>query len=278
MGAYPEYLPELHKTEVEILDEIVRICNKFNLTYYLIGGTLLGAVRHKGFIPWDDDLDIAMPRKDYDKFCQLCTAELDTKYYLHSIDTDPEYWLPFVKIRKKNTLFNEQNIAEIHARKGIFVDIFPLDDAKCETSFEQRVRTKAIKRLASVITMKRGILRGVTVRQKLFLLAMKPFSIATVMKWQRCLMMKQNGKGGDYYINFGSNYNTVKQTILKSKYDPTSRVEFCGKMYDTMNDYTYFLERIYGANYMQLPPVEKRITHRPVCISFDMLADGLKEE
>lgn len=278
MDNSPNYLEKLHQTEVEILDEIVRICEKYSLKYYLIGGTLLGAVRHKGFIPWDDDLDIVMPRTDYNRFCELCKSELDTRYYLHNIDTDPTYWLIFAKIRKKNTFFNERNIADIHAPKGIYVDIFPLDNAMCETSFEQKIRTRLIKQISVAIYLKRGLTLNISRRHRLVLCPLQLFSISALTKCQNRLMTALNRKECGYYINFGSNYNTVKQTIPKSKYEPSCQVEFQGKMYNTMGDYTYFLKRIYGDDYMMLPPVEKRITHRPVSISFDMEADGLKEE
>lgn len=267
------YLKKIHEVEVDILDEIVRICDLHQLNYYLIGGTLLGAVRHKGFIPWDDDLDIVMPRSDYDKFCSFCQSELDERYMLHSIDTDKRYWLPFAKIRKKNTLFNESNISTIDAPKGIYVDIFPLDNALCEDSFEQRIRTKKIKAISSVIYFKRGLNIKFTPKTVLLSIIMFPFSIRALSKYQIKLMTKQNKKDCEYYINFGSNYNTVKQTILKSKYDPTAEVEFEGKKYKTLGDYEFFLKRIYGENYMQLPPMEKRVTHRPVEISFDLTAD-----
>ena len=278
MTTTPEYLPQLHKTEVEILDEIVRICNKYNLKYYLIGGTLLGAVRHKGFIPWDDDLDIVMPRKDYVKFCQLCATELAPEYYLHGIDTDPTYWLVFAKIRKRNTLFNERNIAPISAPKGIYVDIFPLDEALSEDSLEQRIRTRIIKGLSATICRKRGLDVRPSLKGRILMQPLLLFSIYRLSMWQLKLMTKQNHKKCDYYINFGSNYNTVKQTIHKSKYEPSCQVEFEGKLYNTLGDYAYFLKRIYGEDYMQLPPPEKRITHRPVRISFDMAADGLEKE
>lgn len=263
-----EYIRRLQKTEQEILDEIVRICDKFHLTYYLIGGTLLGAVRHRGFIPWDDDLDIAMPREDYDRFCGLCAGELDPQYELHSIDTDRTYWLPFAKIRKKNTIFEEKNIRGLDAPMGIYVDIFPLDHAKCVDCPEQRIRTKIIKGISSVIYAKRGLPIVLSRKSKL-LARLLPVSIAALTKWQIRLMTKHNGRQCDYYINFGSNYNTVKQTMPKSVFDPGCQLEFEGKMYRALSDYRYFLKRIYGENYMQLPPAEKRVTHRPVRIIFD---------
>ena len=93
-------LRKLQLTQLEILTEVVRICHSNKLRYYLIGGTLLGAIRHKGFIPWDDDLDIAMPRKDFVKFISICRTELNSRYFLHYYTTDFNYYLPFAKVRK----------------------------------------------------------------------------------------------------------------------------------------------------------------------------------
>lgn len=263
-----EYLNRLQHTEQEILDEIVRICEKFHLTYYLIGGTLLGAVRHRGFIPWDDDLDIAMPRGDYDRFCGLCASELDPRYMLHSIDTDRTYWLPFAKIRRKNTVFEESNIRGLDAPMGIYVDIFPLDNARCVDCPEQRIRTRLIKGISAVIYAKRGLPVAMTWKVKL-LARVLPLSIEALTRWQIRLMTKRNREECGYYINFGSNYNTVRQTMPKTVFDPACQLEFEGKRYSALADYRYFLNRLYGADYMQLPPVEKRVTHRPVRIVFD---------
>lgn len=270
-----EYLKELHKVEVEILDEIVRICEKHSLKYYLIGGTLLGAIRHNGFIPWDDDLDIVMPRADYDKFCEICKTELDEKYYLHNIDTDNKYWLIHAKVRKNNTVFDEEIISNVDCHKGIFVDIFPLDDARDINSKEQLKRTRKIKIISALIYWKRKLKSKYSLKLKIVSLLFAPISIKKLTKYQLKLMTKFNNEKCDYYINYGSNYDTVKQTMLKSKYEPSCEVEFEGKRYKTLGEYKYFLERIYGSNYMQLPPEEKRATHMPLRISFDTTSEEI---
>ena len=89
MGKMDDKLRQLQLSELEILKEFVRICEKHHLKYVLTGGTLLGAVRHGGFIPWDDDIDVAMLRADYDRFAQLCKDELGPKFFYQSPATDP---------------------------------------------------------------------------------------------------------------------------------------------------------------------------------------------
>ena len=264
-----EELKKLQSVEVEILDEIARLCEKHSIRYCLIGGTLLGAVRHKGFIPWDDDLDIVMPRADYDKFCAVSKIELDSKYYLHNIQTDKKYWLPFAKIRKHGTIFDEKNCANINAPKGIYVDIFPLDFSKGENSKEQAFRTFWIKQIAGAIIWKRGIHETkhkllAWIRNIFFL----PFTIKFLTKIELSLMQKL--KKGDYYVNFGSNYKTKKQTMPISYYEPYDFLEFEEKKYPVPKEYEKVLTRIYGSDYMQLPPEEKRVTHKPVRLIFDI--------
>ena len=140
-------LKKLHDVELEILQEIIRICKKYDIKYYLAGGTLLGAVRHKGFIPWDDDLDIGMLREDYDKFMKYGIKEIDDKYFIHCDKTDPNYWLPFIKVRKNSTTFVEEllNKKEV-LHNGIFVDIFPMDNCN-------NLLLKVIKKLKKLLVL-----------------------------------------------------------------------------------------------------------------------------
>ena len=96
---------ELKRIEINILDYVADFCNKNGITYYLDGGTLLGAIRHKGFIPWDDDIDIAMPRKDYDRFVHMCLD--DSRYKILSYETDEKYIYSFAKVVDSYTKLKE---------------------------------------------------------------------------------------------------------------------------------------------------------------------------
>ena len=139
-----EYLNKLHAELLIIMDEIDRVCKKNNLRYYLVGGSLLGAVRHKGFIPWDDDLDIAMPREDLNKLLEISASVLSPNYYVKWYQDDPRYWNPFPKICKRGTLFDENK--EEWEKTGLFIDIFPLDlsPAYCKNLYYRKVISKKI--------------------------------------------------------------------------------------------------------------------------------------
>lgn len=121
---------DVWKNEIKILEEVERICDKYNLTYFAIAGTLIGAVRDKGFIPWDDDIDLAMLRDDYDKFCEVVSKELTPPYFYQSSDTDNGYYYGHIKIRKSDTTaIRKANwVTNEKFNQGIFLDIFPLDN------------------------------------------------------------------------------------------------------------------------------------------------------
>ena len=126
-------LSELKKIEIEIFKSFISVCEKLNLRYYLLGGTLLGAVRHKGFIPWDDDIDVGMLREDYEEFLRVAPKELDKeKYTVQCFETHPEYTVtvPAMKIRLNGTWCQEYNTLLRNRCKdsdGIFIDVFIVD-------------------------------------------------------------------------------------------------------------------------------------------------------
>jgi lipopolysaccharide cholinephosphotransferase len=251
-------LNKLHSIQVEILDEIVRICDSNRLDYFLIGGTLLGAIRHKGFIPWDDDLDIAMPRDAYDKFISLCYSELSDDYILDSFKNNSGYWLPFIKIRKKNTIYDEKaTSAKKNIPKGVWVDIFPLDNVRYSKCMKQSLQAILVKYIKNYISVKQGYSYAASIEGIILFNLFKFISVRRAFKIQHKIMTLWNDQETRYFVNLGSQYNYVKQTIPKDKYYPPVKVEFEGKLYNAPNDWDYILTRIYG-DYMQLPPVEKR--------------------
>ena len=121
-------LRKLQLTELELLQEVDRICRKCNIHYNIIAGTLLGAVRHGGFIPWDDDADVALLRPQYEKFRKACETELDTsKFYFQDHRNTPGYRWGYGKLRRKDTLFLREHQEHMPYEQGVFIDVFPLD-------------------------------------------------------------------------------------------------------------------------------------------------------
>lgn len=110
------------------LEEVKRICKQYNLRYYAIAGTLLGAIRHKGFIPWDDDIDLGMPRKDYEIFIDIAVKELKSPYFLQTYKTERRFTSDMAKLRNSNSTGFTECEAVINCNKGIFIDIFPIDN------------------------------------------------------------------------------------------------------------------------------------------------------
>ena len=98
--------------------QYIEICEKYHLRYFVAFGTLLGTVRHKGFIPWDDDIDVGMPREDYERFLQIAQKECGEEYFLQTVDTDPEYHLYFAKLRMNRTRFVENSLQRREALPG----------------------------------------------------------------------------------------------------------------------------------------------------------------
>lgn len=265
-----ERLKKLHKHLVEILDEFVRICDKNNLEYFLYGGTLLGAVRHKGFIPWDDDLDVAMLRDDYEKFLEIAPYELKEKFIIDNYHTNKKCYLNFTKIRNKNTVFVQDFQQSLGGENGIWIDIFPLDGIDNLNIF-QVIKIKTVKFIRSIEHYKSNIFLGNNkiLLKKILAICIKPIPLTFLQRIQdRIMKGKSRNKETKYITSIASQYDYKKQTMKREVFLPTKKLEFEGKKYKVPNQYEYFLERIYG-NYMQLPPIEKRVTHNPVKIRFE---------
>lgn len=120
-------LEQLHEALYEILNEIVRICQKHQIPFFVIGGTAIGALYDEAILPWDDDVDIGMKREDYNRFLKVAAKELDKRYFLSYMETDPHTPYYFAKVKKNHTLFVERLFKNVPMHPGIYVDIFPFD-------------------------------------------------------------------------------------------------------------------------------------------------------
>jgi len=139
-----EVLRKVQLTELEIAREVKRVCDENGIRYFLYRGTFLGAVRHKGFIPWDDDMDFAMLREDYDKFRAIAPEKMDPGFCFQDWHTDPGYAHPFGKVRKRGTLFVEAKCRQLE-ENGIYIDIYPLDYAPRQEDQRKRLAFKLLQ-------------------------------------------------------------------------------------------------------------------------------------
>ena len=132
-----ELLRCVQLTQLDMAKELKRICEKYHINYFLDCGSLLGAVRHQGFIPWDDDMDFGMMREDYDRFLEIAPKELPANLFLQTAETDSGYGYAFAKIRKNDSLYLERVSENSKENHGIFIDIFPYDSLP-DTTVERK--------------------------------------------------------------------------------------------------------------------------------------------
>mgnify|MGYP004533372861 FL=1 len=262
-------LRKVQLTELKILEKIDGICKKYDINYFLVGGTLLGAVRHKGFIPWDDDIDIGMLREDYEKFINVCLKDgvLGKDYYLHCNESDNDYFIPFIKVKKNNTTFAERNIENINTHKGIFLDIFPYDNVPKPHSFCEKLQAIIVRSTSDAIYLKYKIYKLKTMRRRIFVAFFALFSTKQLKKINKYFSCIYNKKNTDYIISSAGSSGYEDEILLREKVFPLKKIEFENKMFYAMNDNDYYLSKLYG-NYMELPPKEERKTHMPTYISF----------
>lgn len=264
-------LEKLHNAILYIADEVDRICRKENIHYTLTGGSLIGAVRHKGFIPWDDDMDIAMLRNDYEMFLDACNKELRNTFFIQTIETDLNYPYGFAKLTLKGTNYVQEGHEGEKWQKGIFVDIFPMDnvpDKEIQKFFHKTINYLLIK----LLQCKENSGIGKESKTKVligFLLTTvsKFFSIAFLTKHLQHNMKKYMGADTKMVCNLGGYYKYEKETTKRSYYKDYIETSFSDRKYMIIKEYDLYLKKIYG-NYMELPPIEKRRTHNFSILDF----------
>ncbi|MBQ8732503.1 MAG: LicD family protein [Oscillospiraceae bacterium] len=254
-----ERLGVLQEVELSILLEVDALCKRHKLSYFLAEGSLLGAIRHHDFIPWDDDMDISMPRKDFDRFMEIAARELPDHLRLCWHKTMPAYHLPFAKIISTEDYgFVNKRDKVLGKLNGIFIDIFPLDETPAPHSKELTRRFRKIRRYRDMLLYRCGYMSAGTLSRKLTRLRSKFISNKTLHRRIAKLSSKYNGKGCRYMVNFASSYPPHRQIVGKECYAPGRREEFHGHMISVPRNAEALLSITYG-NFRLPPPPEKRV-------------------
>ena len=255
-------IEEVKRIELDIVKEFDRICRENNITYYLCGGSLLGAVRHKGYIPWDDDIDLFMERNEYERFCQIADRELPEDLHLQNYHTEPNCGLVFAKIRKKGTTMSETYSHHINMEQGIWIDIFPLDHLPDDVKKADSLKKKVLI-LKNLYIVKCGYKNphpeSLTYRiaYAVCKAVVAPFSLQYfIHQLERCMKTSQHERT-EYLFPFGGAY-PKKDTVPAVWFDETEQFDFEDTKLTGIRAYDAYLTQIYG-NYMELPPVEKRV-------------------
>ncbi len=248
-----EQLPVVQKKQLGILCEIDRICQQYHIDYWLDGGTLLGAVRHQGFIPWDDDIDIAMRLEDIPRFSEACARELPDHLYLQTMESDPSCRLPISKVRDRNSFLVEygDDFTRPYG-KGLYVDIFPMIPyPSVSKGFVKRVAGGYCKANAILQSQHYYSWRSAA---ELLWFGVKRAWLHTLWRCASALYSR-----GEYTSNVLHNngYGIMHRT---DSIFPLSRISFEGIEFMAPANPDAYLRDLYR-NYMQLPPEEKRHGH-----------------
>ena len=271
-------LKELQCILYEMLIKVDEICKENNIKYSLFGGTLLGAVRHKGFIPWDDDLDIAMSRDQYEKFISVWNKVKPEGYVLQYKDNTPNYTQTFLKIRKDNTTFIQFDWERNLYHTGIFIDAFPID----------RIPNKRIKRLIYRIKCIKYIIYlrdgHVMVNNKIISLFVSiVYLLSTKHSRERfcrkhIYYVKKFNTNNSYKCVSTESFSTLNKQYENDMCNEYEYIQFGTKKFMCFKKWKSFLSVAFG-NYMILPPPEERTwKHYPLVLDFEHNYENIEKE
>lgn len=270
---------KLQETEIEIFKDLQALCKKHKIPFFVSGGTAIGAIRHQGFIPWDDDMDVCFLRKDYNKVIHYIQKELSDKYEVYNCKTNKDCVLVFSKMCKKGTRFQEDTYADTNAVTGIFVDLFTYD----KTSPDPKLRKKQIRDTwiwARLIVLSRykhprfpddlkglrlWLAKAVCVMIH-YLLRILRFDKAFLYRKYKKAALRYQDSEESLYTDF-SYIDPEKLLCTEDMIFPLKELQFEDIKVSMLNNADKYLRSQFG-NYMELPPVEQRKTHTPGYVDF----------
>jgi len=261
-------LDKIKKIELDILKATVEILNRHNMPYYLAYGSCIGAVRHHGFIPWDDDIDIVLFRKDYEKARIILQKELPQEYIYcdHTIENDYPY--NFGKVRLKKSAFVQASLAHLHINHGIYIDIFPLDNCYDTYSKTKRILNKirflrSINDISIVSYKKYDKLRPLWQLPLIFLTSL--FVNSNKLRNKIDKLCKSGKDNSEYVCSYLTPYGS-KDIYKRCWFGIGKKIQFEDCVFMCPENTDAYLSHIYG-DYMQLPPEEKRVPHHDIIYS-----------
>ena len=252
---------EIQQMELGIMEYIHEICQKIGVKYFLAYGSLIGAVRHKGFIPWDDDMDICMLREDYEKLQDYLIANPDERYEVMSYKNNLNYVYPFMKVQDNQTYLLEEDV-RIDSNMGIYVDIFPVDGYEDDSVFKDKMTRLIKKRQLSCYTFK-GITNTKSLLNSLIrYISVIIFYFTNTNKYIRGIdELAKSRKVLDYEEVDYLIYKDMNKPVWRREWlEQVTTGTFEGKEFMIPKNYHEILTSDYG-DYMQLPPVELRFSH-----------------
>lgn len=253
-------IDELKSIQLAILEYVHDFCIKNNIRYSLCGGTLIGAVRHKGYIPWDDDIDIIMPRDDYEKFCSLfCQDSTNSAYKLITCFNDKQYFQPFAKVVDSRTRLIESYDRPVDSL-GVYVDVFPSDFLPEDFAKRNRFWRKILKKrnFATVIYQKINKKEGLVKRICRIILyyLFRPFPANMFAKKINKFSAKESNLSS--YVACSVFGYGRREEMSRTVFDSFVDMSFEGRQFKVMQGYDIYLSSLYG-DYMKLPPKEKQV-------------------
>ena len=254
-------MTKLQKIEFDILKEFIRICEELQLTYFLVCGSALGAAKYQGFIPWDDDIDVALPRPDYDIFCEKAQAMLPKHLFLQNYKTDPNYPMIFSKLRNSNTTFVEKSLSKLNINHGIYIDVFPVDgypqDAKSIKKLEREKKRYNLSRLCCLNFKGSWKAKLFVFAEKLILLHKRPSRFVQRLEKQISQYPTSNSL---LWCNHG-NWQGKLEYAPKEQYGNGIIMKFEGLNVKIPEQYDEYLTQKYGDWKADLPENEKEGHH-----------------
>lgn len=272
---------ELQQTELELLRAFLRVCGALGLRYYLVCGSALGAAKYGGFIPWDDDVDVAMPREDYETFCREAPRLLPAHLFLQNYRSDPAFPGIYSKLRDSDTTYIERGTAHLPMHHGVYLDLFPLDGYPrgrlAQRWFELRKRLYKHQLAAAFDLERRGAARALYRLNRALGMHRRTQTIA---RRYTALIRRYPTQGSSLWCNHG-NWQGTLDYADPAQYGQGAWADFEGLKVRIPAEFDRYLTQKYGDWRGELPPEEQRGHHEAVlcdlnrpCVPYGQAAPG----